>query len=404
MDITARFLNYIAIDTTSYEKSTSIPSNPNELMLGEMLVKELKSLGLSDARLDDKGIVYAHLDGEGKMEEDGLGFIAHLDTSSDMKGAKIKARLIKNYQGEVIFLDKEEKIKLDPLNFPNLLKVKGDDLLVTDGTTLLGADDKAGIAAIMDMLEYYHDNPAIKHRPIAIAFTPDEEIGRGVDHFDLDKFKAKKAYTVDGGAVDTIEYENFNAAEAKVVVHGSSIHPGDAKGKMINSQLVAMEYNSLLPYVKRPEYTEGYEGFNHLLEIRGTCEETSLTYIIRNHDLHKFNEQKKEFISAREFIDQKYGQGTIDLEISDTYYNMKELILRHPEMIKEVKEKMALLGLDAKESPIRGGTDGAMLTYKGLPCPNLGAGGFNFHGKFEYLSINQLKKASELLKLLTKIG
>lgn len=403
MDITARFLNYIAIDTTSYEKSTSIPSNPNELILGEMLVKELKELGLSDARLDDKGIVYAHLEGEGKMEEDGLGFIAHLDTSSDMKGAKIKARLIKNYQGEVIFLDKEKKIKLDPLNFPNLLKVKGDDLLVTDGTTLLGADDKAGIAAIMDMLEYYHNNPTIKHRPIAIAFTPDEEIGRGVEHFDLDKFKAKKAYTIDGGAVDTIEYENFNAAQAKVIVHGSSIHPGDAKGKMVNSQLVAMEFNALLPYIKRPEYTEGYEGFNHLLEINGTCEKTSLTYIIRNHDLDKFNEQKKEFIYAKEFIDRKYGKDMIDLEISDTYYNMKELILRHPEMIKEVKEKMALLGLDAKESPIRGGTDGAMLTYKGLPCPNLGAGGFNFHGKFEYLSINQLKKASELLKLLTKL-
>ena len=403
MDIVERFLNYVAFDTTSYEESTTTPSNPNELALGKLLVKELKELGLDDAHLDDKGVVYAHLKGEGDLKEDGLGLIAHLDTSSDMKGSDIKPKIIPKYQGGTIILDQEADIKLDPAVFTELLKLKGDDLIVTDGKTLLGADDKAGIAAIMDMLDYLHRHPDFKHRPLAIAFTPDEEIGRGVDHFDLDHFGVSEAYTVDGGAVNVLEYENFNAANAKVMIYGKSIHPGSAKGKMLNSQRIAMEFDALLSAYKRPENTEGYEGFYHLLKMQGTCEYSELVYILRDHDKNKFNSLKEDLFKAQDFLNHKYGAKTIETVIQDSYYNMKELIKERPRLIARVKEKMKELGLDYQEEPIRGGTDGAMLTYRGLPCPNLGAGGFNFHGKYEYLSIDQMKKASMLLRKLASI-
>ena len=400
MNIVDRFLNYVKIDTTSFETSETIPSNLNELKLGALLRDELQNMGLKDAFLDDKGIVYAHLEGEGDMASDGLGLIAHLDTSNDMKGSDIKPLIIHKYAGEVITLNEKEDVKLDPKIFPDLLKVRGDDLIVTDGTTLLGADDKAGIAAIMDMLEYLLKNPKIKHRPLAIAFTPDEEIGRGVDHFDLDIFGVKKAYTIDGGEVAVIEYENFNAASCKVRINGKSIHPGSAKGKMLNSQTVAMEFDHALSPFKRPECTEGYEGFYHLIAMEGTCEHSELDYILREHDKEKFKDLKEDFIKVAAFLNQKYGEKTVELEIKDSYYNMKDLVLKRPELINEVKAKMKTLDLEPKEAPIRGGTDGAMLTYRGLPCPNLGAGGFNFHGKYEFLSIDQLKKASLLLRSL----
>lgn len=403
MDIVKRFVRYVTIDTQSDENSTAAPSTAKQFNLANLLQKELNELGISDACVSETGIVYGHLAGNCEESEDKIGFIAHMDTSPDMSGSNVRPGLIKNYRGGIITLNKELNIKMDPAIFPSLKNDIGHDLIVTDGTTLLGADDKAGIAAIMDMLQYLKDHPEIKHGKIAIAFTPDEEVGRGTENFDLDKFDADYAYTVDGGNANEIEYENFNAASAVVKINGLSIHPGSAKNKMLNSQLVAMEFNSLLPVFDNPACTEGYEGFNHLLNINGDCESTTMNYIIRNHDRTKFQDQKDDFVNAANFINKKYGDKTVELNIEDTYANMREIIETNFKIVEKVKNKMRKIGLNPVSNAIRGGTDGASLTYKGLLCPNIGTGGRNCHGKFEYLSINELKKVSELLVEIAKI-
>lgn len=397
MDIVKRFVKYVMIDTQSDENSSTAPSTAKQFNLANLLQKELLELGVKDACVSDAGIVYGHLEANCENVTDKIGFIAHMDTSPDMSGSNVRPGLIKNYRGGVITLNKELNIKMDPSVFPSLKKDIGHDLIVTDGTTLLGADDKAGIAAIMDMIQYLNNHPAIKHGKIAIAFTPDEEIGRGTENFDLDQFDADYAYTVDGGNANEIEYENFNAASALVKINGLSIHPGSAKNKMRNSQLIAMEFNSLLPVFDNPACTEGYEGFNHLLNIKGDCENTVMNYIIRNHDRNKFQKQKDDFGNAATFINNKYGEKTVELTIEDTYANMREIIETNFKIVERVKDKMRKIGMTPVSNAIRGGTDGASLTYKGLLCPNIGTGGRNCHGKYEYLSINELKKVSELL-------
>lgn len=397
MDIVKRFVKYVMIDTQSDENSSTAPSTAKQFNLANLLQKELLELGVKDACVSDAGIVYGHLEANCENVTDKIGFIAHMDTSPDMSGSNVRPGLIKNYRGGVITLNKELNIKMDPSVFPSLKKDIGHDLIVTDGTTLLGADDKAGIAAIMDMIQYLNNHPAIKHGKIAIAFTPDEEVGRGTENFDLDQFDADYAYTVDGGNANEIEYENFNAASALVKINGLSIHPGSAKNKMRNSQLIAMEFNSLLPVFDNPACTEGYEGFNHLLNIKGDCENTVMNYIIRNHDRNKFQKQKDDFGNAATFINNKYGEKTVELTIEDTYANMREIIETNFKIVERVKDKMRKIGMTPVSNAIRGGTDGASLTYKGLLCPNIGTGGRNCHGKYEYLSINELKKVSELL-------
>ncbi len=397
MDIVKRFVKYVMIDTQSDENSSTAPSTAKQFNLANLLQKELLELGVKDACVSDAGIVYGHLEANCENVTDKIGFIAHMDTSPDMSGSNVRPGLIKNYRGGVVTLNKELNIKMDPSVFPSLKKDIGHDLIVTDGTTLLGADDKAGIAAIMDMIQYLNNHPAIKHGKIAIAFTPDEEVGRGTENFDLDQFDADYAYTVDGGNANEIEYENFNAASALVKINGLSIHPGSAKNKMRNSQLIAMEFNSLLPVFDNPACTEGYEGFNHLLNIKGDCENTVMNYIIRNHDRNKFQKQKDDFGNAATFINNKYGEKTVELTIEDTYANMREIIETNFKIVERVKDKMRKIGMTPVSNAIRGGTDGASLTYKGLLCPNIGTGGRNCHGKYEYLSINELKKVSELL-------
>lgn len=397
MDIVKRFVKYVMIDTQSDENSSAAPSTAKQFNLANLLQKELLELGVKDACVSDAGIVYGHLEANCENVTDKIGFIAHMDTSPDMSGSNVRPGLIKNYRGGVVTLNKELNIKMDPSVFPSLKKDIGHDLIVTDGTTLLGADDKAGIAAIMDMIQYLNNHPAIKHGKIAIAFTPDEEVGRGTENFDLDQFDADYAYTVDGGNANEIEYENFNAASALVKINGLSIHPGSAKNKMRNSQLIAMEFNSLLPVFDNPACTEGYEGFNHLLNIKGDCENTVMNYIIRNHDRNKFQKQKDDFGNAATFINNKYGEKTVELTIEDTYANMREIIETNFKIVERVKDKMRKIGMTPVSNAIRGGTDGASLTYKGLLCPNIGTGGRNCHGKYEYLSINELKKVSELL-------
>ena len=400
MDIVNRFIKYVMIETTSDRNSTTVPSSDGQLILANLLKDELLALGVEDAYVSEYGVVYGHL--KANIENaPKIGLIAHMDTSEDMSGKNIHPGLVKNYHGGIITLNKELNIKLDPKEFPCLLKDIGSDLIVTDGTTLLGGDDKAGIACIMDMLQTLHQNKDIKHGQISIAFTPDEEIGKGTDHFDIEAFDADYAYTVDGGDANEIEYENFNAASATVKIKGLSIHPGSAKNKMINSLLIGMEFNSLLREEAKPAYTEKYEGFNHLLDMSGDCENTLMHYIIRNHDKELFEKQKEDFYNAQDFINKKYSD-ILKVEIKDEYANMKELIEPKIEIVERVKEKMVKVGLDPISNPIRGGTDGAMLTYKGLLCPNLGTGGRNCHGKYEYVSVNEMKKVSELLLEIVK--
>lgn len=398
MDLIERFIKYVKIDTESMHESELTPSTLKQLELGKILVSELHELGLTDAIMSDTGTVYAWLKSNMDHPVDRVGFVAHMDTSPDMSGKNVNPRIIENYDGSTIVLNEALGISMSPSDFPSLSRDKGHDLIVTDGTTLLGADDKAGVAEIMDMVEYFVTHPEVKHGDISIAFTPDEEVGRGTENFDVALFNADYAYTVDGGNASDVDFENFNASSAKVIVHGLSIHPGTAKNKMKNSLLMAMEFQSLLPTFDNPAYTEGYEGFNHLTTMSGDCEKTVMNYIIRNHNRDLLKKQEADFENARDFMNRKYGEGTIELIIEDTYANMRTYIEAKMEMIDQVYEVISEMGLTPRSSAIRGGTDGASLTYMGLPCPNLGTGGRNCHGKFEYASINEMRLVSELLK------
>ena len=402
MEIKERFLNYVSFDTQSVENSQTVPSTSKQLKLGKYLVEELQSLGIENAKIDEYGVVYGTTPSNNNHQGDVIGFIAHMDTSPDASGKDIHPQIIKDYQGQKITLNEDKKLYLDPEQYPQLLHLIHHDLITTDGTTLLGADDKAGIAIIMQMVEYLHTHPEFKHNDIQIAFTPDEEIGCGSNHFDVKYFNADYAYTIDGGDIHIVEYENFNAFSAKVNIHGRSIHPGSAKNKMINSTRVAYEFDSLLPVHMRPESTEGYEGFNHLHAIQGTCEETTMDYIIRNHDLQQAKKQCQEFIDIVEFLNKKYGYQIIDLTITESYLNMKEALKDHMFIVEQALAAIKENGLDAYCSPIRGGTDGARLTFMGLPCPNLGTGGFNYHGPYEYCSLTMMEKQVQILLHILK--
>ena len=398
-----KFLRYIKIDTQSDESSESTPSTAKQFDLANVLKKELEELGLSDISLDERCYLMATLPANTDADIPVIGFIAHMDTSPDMPGKVDNPQFIENYQGQDIVINAEKNLVLTTAEFPELKEYIGNTIITTDGTTLLGADDKAGIAEIMTAIEYLVKNPQIKHGKIRIGFTPDEEIGRGVDHFDVEKFGAKYAYTMDGGRVGELEYENFNAAGAKVFIQGRNIHPGYAKNKMMNAMLMAMEFNAMLPVNERPEYTEGYEGFYHLIRMEGSVENAMLQFIIRDHDREKF-EQKKAFITnAVAFMQQRFGAESFKLEMKDQYFNMKEQVVPVYHIIETAKTAMEEVGVVPIIVPIRGGTDGSRLSYMGLPCPNIFAGGHNFHGKFEYVPIESLEKAtSVILKIIEK--
>ncbi|MDR1984380.1 MAG: peptidase T [Prevotellaceae bacterium] len=398
-----KFLRYIAIDTQSDENSNTQPSTAKQLTLSKLLVKELKAMGIKDAALDEYGYVMATIPSNVKKKIPVIGFIAHVDTAPDLSGADIKPQIIENYNGKDIVLNKEKKISLKLKDFPELADFKGKTLITTDGTTLLGADDKAGVAEIMAAAEYIMKHPEIKHGTIKIGFTPDEEIGRGVDKFDVKKFGADYAYTMDGGALGELEYENFNAASAKIKIHGNNIHPGYAKGKMINSILVAMELNALLPVNERPEFTCDYEGFFHIVHIGGSVEEASMQYIIRDHDRKKFEQKKKLIKDCVDFINKRYGKDVITLELKDQYYNMREMVEPHYHVVETAFKAMKLAGIEPIVRPIRGGTDGARLSFMELPCPNIFAGGHNFHGKYEFVAAESMAKATEVILNIIKL-
>ena len=391
--VTQRFLRYVSFDTKSDPNSETCPSSAKQKLLGAALVEEMKAMGIEDARMDEKGYVYGTVPGDPRLPT--VGLIAHMDTSPDASGADIRTKIVE-YTGEDICLNQEKDIWLRTSDYPGLKHHMGKHLIVTDGTTLLGADDKAGIAEIMTAAEFLM-TARCNHATLKIGFTPDEEVGRGADLFDVKGFGADYAYSVDGGAIGEIEYENFNAAAATVVFNGRNIHPGSAKNKMINSQYIAMEFQSLLPQAQKPEHTEGYEGFFHLNGMNGTVEETVLRYIIRDHDMAKFEEKKSVMETLAAFIDRKYGVGTCELTIRDNYFNMKQQIEPVMYIVDRVKDAMRSMGIEPKEMPIRGGTDGARLSYEGLPCPNICTGGENFHGRFEYIPVEDMEKISRLL-------
>lgn len=395
MEITERFINYTKFDTQSAEDSSTVPSTSKQLIFAKYLKEELEQEGLKDVEMDDKGYIYATLPANTKKEIPTIGFISHYDTALDASGANIKARIVKSYNGEDIELS--PGIISSPKMFPELLAHKGEDLIVTDGTTLLGADDKAGIAEIIQAMCYLRDHDEIKHGDIRVGFNPDEEIGMGAHHFDVEKFGCKWAYTIDGGDLGDLEYENFNAASAKVTIHGVSVHTGYAKGKMVNASRLACEFNNMIPETDIPETTEGYQGFYHLLGIDSHCEEAKLSYIIRDHDRDKFEDRKKFIEDCVNKMNEKYGDGTVELKMNDQYYNMKEKIDPNMHVIDLVVKAMQDCGVAPKVEPIRGGTDGAQLSFRGLPCPNIFAGGVNFHGPYEFVSIQVMEKAMEVI-------
>ncbi len=396
--VSQRFLRYVSFDTKSDEASPTCPSTAKQKNLGAAIVEEMKALGIEDAFMDDNGYVYGTVPGAPSLPT--IGLIAHMDTAPDAPGNDIKAKIVE-YNGGDIVLNEEKNIVMTVADFPNLKNHVGKHLIVTDGTTLLGADDKAGIAEIMTAAEYLLKND-IRHAPLKIGFTPDEEIGRGADLFDVKGFGADYAYTSDGGPIGEIEYENFNGAGAKVVVHGLNIHPGSAKDKMVNSQYIAMEFQSLLPVAQKPEYTTGYEGFIHLISMEGCVEQSTLRWIIRDHDMAKFEEKKAVMHAAAEYINKKYGEGTLELTIQDSYFNMKKCIEPVMYVVDRAKAAMEAVGIRPLEVPIRGGTDGARLSYEGLPCPNLCTGGENFHGYYEFIPVEDMEKCVEMLvKILT---
>jgi tripeptide aminopeptidase len=398
-----RFLTYVKIDTESVDEMEAVPSSEKQKVLANLLVTELKDIGASNVRTDEHGYVYATIPATTDKKLPVLGFIAHMDTSPAISGKNVNPTIIKNYNGEDIVLNEELKITLETSQYPSIHNYVGGDLIVTDGTTLLGADDKAGISEIMTMAEILLSNPDIKHGTIQIAFTPDEEVGRGVDFFDVEGFGADFAYTVDGGELGELEYENFNAAGAKLFFQGTSIHPGSAKGKMVNALLLAMEFQNMLPVFENPMYTEEYEGFSMLEALEGGVDSAKSSYIIRDHDKDKFEKKKATFVKIADYLNDKYGEGTIKLSIKDSYNNMKEKIEPHIHLIDNAKKAMLDLGITPIIVPIRGGTDGARLSYMGLPCPNICTGGHNFHGRYEYISIQSMEKVVELLLKIVQI-
>ena len=397
MTVTERFLKYIKFETTSNENIDCCPSTNGQTALAEVLRNELEEIGLADVDVSKDGYVYATIESNTDENIPTVGFIAHMDTSPDASGKDVKARIVSNYDGSDITLNKEKNITLGTKDFPELLKHKGEDIIVTDGTTLLGADDKAGIAEIMTAAEYLIKHDEIKHGRIRIAFTPDEEIGRGADKFDVQKFGADWAYTMDGGEVGELEFENFNAAKAKVTINGRNIHPGEAKGKMKNASLIAMEFAGMLPQNETPACTEGYEGFFHLTKTEGTVEHAELQYIIRDHSREKFEQKKKTMTECAEAINRKHGEGTAVTDIEDQYYNMRQEIEPVMHIVEIAQKAMEKAGVKPKVQPIRGGTDGAQLSFMGLPCPNIFAGGMNFHGVHEYVPVQSMEKATNVI-------
>ncbi len=395
-----RFLRYVAIDTQSDPDSTTFPSTEKQKDLARILYKELVEIGASDCYMSEEyGYVYASIPAtdHGRCTKT-LAFVAHMDTASDSSGKDVKARIIENYDGKDIILNEELNLISSPSTYPELLEYVGQSLIVTDGTTLLGGDDKAGVAEIMSMAEYLIAHPEVEHGPISIVFTPDEEVGGGVDHVELERMHADIAYTVDGGGIGEIEYENFNAASAEIEIHGVVVHPGSAKNKMINAASIAAEFDSMLPENERPEYTEGYEGFFHLMDINGGVELTKMSYIIRDHDKEKFEAKKALILKNTELLNSKYGVGTVTAEVSDSYLNMKEQIVpEYQYLIDAATDAMKVLNIEPKITPVRGGTDGAKLSYMGLPCPNLCTGGHNFHGRYEFICVESMHRIVELL-------
>lgn len=396
MNITDRFLKYVSFATTSDENTGLTPSTPGQMVFAKYLVEELQSIGMQEVSIDRNGYVMATLPATTDEKLPVIGFIAHLDTSPDMKGKNVRPRTVR-YEGGDIVLDPKENIVLSVEQFPELAQYKGQDIIVTDGHTLLGADDKAGIAEIVTAMEYFIAHPEIKHGKIRVAFNPDEEIGQGAHHFDVAQFGADWGYTMDGGEIGELEYENFNAAGAKITFRGRNVHPGSAKHKMLNSMRIAHQYASMLPRHETPEHTEGYEGFYHLVGMNGTVEESTLTYIIRDHDRARFESRKREMEHLANKINAEFGPGTATIEIRDQYYNMREKIEPVMHIIDLASAAMERAGVKPKVQPIRGGTDGAQLSFKGLPCPNIFAGGHNFHGRFEYLPVRSMEKACEVI-------
>ena len=395
MDITERFLNYTKFDTQSSEESDSVPSTSKQLVFAEYLKKELEDEGFSDVEMDDKGYIYATLKANSKKNIPTIGFISHYDTSPDCSGANVNPRIIRNYDGGDIVLS--EGIVSSPEKFPELKLHKGEDIIVTDGHTLLGADDKAGIAEIVQAMCWLRDHDEIEHGDIRVGFNPDEEIGMGAHHFDVEKFGCEWAYTMDGGDLGNLEYENFNAASAKIHIKGISVHPGYAKDKMVNAGRLAAEFAMMLPEDETPETTEGYEGFYHLLGVQGNIENATLHYIIRDHDRERFEDRKDFIEECVKRMNEKYGEGTVTTDLKDQYYNMKEKIDPNMHVIDIVLKAMQDCGVPPKVEPIRGGTDGAQLSFKGLPCPNIFAGGVNFHGPYEFVSIQVMEKAMQVI-------
>ena len=401
MDITERFLNYTKFDTQSSEESTTVPSTSKQLVFAEYLKKELEREGLDDVELDEQGYLYATLKANTKDDVPVIGFISHYDTSPDCSGADINPQIVRNYDGSDILLS--DNIIMSPKKFPELLQHVGEDLIVTDGTTLLGADDKAGIAEIVQAMVYLQEHKEIKHGKIRIAFNPDEEIGMGAHHFDVEKFGCQWAYTMDGGDVGELEFENFNAASAKISIKGISVHPGYAKGKMVNANYLAEEFANMLPEDETPETTEGYQGFYHLLGIQSNIEQASLSYIIRDHDRERFEDRKRFIETCVTKMNEKYGEDTVTAVVKDQYYNMKEKIDDQMHVSDLVLKAMQEVGISPKVKPIRGGTDGAKLSFKGLPCPNIFAGGINFHGPYEFVPIQSMEKAMQVIVKICEI-
>ena len=402
MNLKERFLKYVSFDTQSDENSDSYPSTAKQLALLEYLAEEMRGMGLTEVEMDKYGYVMGTVPAtKGYEHKPVLGFIAHVDTSPDMSGADVKPQIIENYDGGDVKLN--SRVTMAVKEFPEMAFYRGNTLITTDGTTLLGADDKAGVAEIMTAAEYLITHPEIPHGKIRIGFTPDEELGRGVDHFDVERFGAEFGYTVDGGLEGELEYENFNAASAKFAIHGRSIHPGHAKDKMLNALQVACEINYMLPVCQRPEHTEGYEGFYHLVGMGGGLENAEICYIVRDHSRPKFDAKKQFVRDIADFLNKKYGEGTVELILKDQYYNMREKVEPHPEVIGKAVTAMEMAGVKPIIKPIRGGTDGSRLSYMGLPCPNLFTGGLNFHGKFECISLDAMQKAAKTIVNLAKL-
>jgi len=403
MSVTDRFLKYVSFDTQSDENATTTPSTAKQALLAQALKTEVEALGLTEISLDEHAYLMATLPANTDKHLPTIGFIAHLDTSPDMSGANVKPRIVENYDGKDIVLSENEKIILSPKIFPEILRHVGEDLIVTDGTTLLGADDKAGIAEIMTAIQYLIDHPEIKHGKIRIAFNPDEEIGMGASKFDVEKFGCDWAYTMDGGEVGELEYENFNAASAKINIKGLNVHPGYAKNKMRNAGLIAMQFAGMLPPQERPEHTEGYEGYFHLTGMKGTVEEAELSYIVRDHDAVKFESRLKKLEEITRYLNTVYPDA-IQLEIKQQYRNMREIVEPQKHIVDLAEKAMREVGITPLVRPIRGGTDGAQLSYKGLPCPNVFAGGLNMHGRFEFVPVQSMEKAVQVILKIVELN